>query len=52
MDNQNVKCSRCESDNLRTIIRQIKYYDEIPIKIHRCLNCQYEWKQSLETPNE
>ena len=51
MEYQNVKCVMCKSNNLDIFIRQIIYYDEIPYEYYRCLDCQYQWKQSVESPN-
>ena len=50
MENQNVICIRCESNNVLCFLKQIRA-DEIPGKYHRCLDCQYGWKQSLVIPN-
>ena len=44
-----IKCSRCGSNNLDYFIIQIRATDEIPGKYHRCLDCQFGWKQFSET---
>jgi len=51
MDYQ-VICIRCESDNVLTFFIQIRETDERLNEYHRCLTCQYGWKQSLESPQE
>lgn len=50
MENRNVICIRCESNNVRSFIKQIRA-NEIPGKYHRCLDCRYGWKEYLQNPN-
>ena len=52
MEQENVKCVRCESFNTRTFFRQIRNNDEIANECHRCLDCQYGWKSSFRSPSE
>jgi DNA-directed RNA polymerase subunit M/transcription elongation factor TFIIS len=51
MEDQNVRCLRCESDNFRTFTKQIRASDDGPNKYYKCLDCQYGWKHSPENTN-
>ena len=51
MEHQNEKCPICTSDNLRSFVRQIRATDQNPSKYHKCLDCQYGWKESNKGPN-
>ena len=50
MEQENIKCEKCTSNNILTFFRQINFNDEIPNKYCRCLDCQYGWKQSFGSP--
>jgi len=51
MNRQNLKCLRCESNNIHEYIIQIRHDDERESRYYTCLDCDYIWRQSIENPN-